>query len=214
MRAKPLALMLALASTVVAAQSPQRPSSRASESYSSATTAILVDVVVRDRRGRPVTDLTKDDFEISENAVPQSIGSFSVVSRATGIGIQVKKRVPGTTTVAGPTGAEPSPAADEKDEPPTTAIVFDTLKAEPLAIAQKAALTELPMSGESPGRVAVFTAEPGLRMLQGYTDDLALVAHVEHGAANGASGTVYLGANDLAGVVVDEVNLRHSQTPR
>ena len=176
MNARPLALMLALASTVVAAQSPQRPSPRASESYSSATTAILVDVVVRDRRGRPVTDLTKDDFEISENAVPQTIGSFSVVSRATGIGIQVKKRVPGTTTIAGPTGTEPSPAADEKeDEPPTTAIVFDTLRAEPLAIAQKAALAELPMSGESPGRVAVFTAEPGLRMLQSYTDDLALV---------------------------------------
>ncbi|HEX7087547.1 MAG TPA: hypothetical protein VF198_14390 [Vicinamibacterales bacterium] len=53
---------------VVSAQHPaptngrdQRPLFRA------ATDAVLVDVVVRDREGRPVTDLTVDDFEIFES---------------------------------------------------------------------------------------------------------------------------------------------------
>ncbi len=37
---------------------------------------INVDVVVTDRRGNPVTGLTKDDFQILENGVPKTISNF------------------------------------------------------------------------------------------------------------------------------------------
>ena len=43
---------------------------------------MLVDVVVRDRRGQPVRDLTQADFEILEDGVAQTIGSFTPVLRA------------------------------------------------------------------------------------------------------------------------------------
>ena len=111
--------------------------------------------------GRPVTDLTKEDFELYEDAVPQTVGSFSVVSRASGIGIQVRRRAPGTTIVstAGATAEATESKTDEK--PPTTAIVFDSLTPEALRMAQTASLAELPMNGRSPGRIGVFTAEPG-----------------------------------------------------
>jgi VWFA-related protein len=172
-------LVIALAAAQAAAGPQERPRqpARASQGYTAATTAILVDVVVRDRRGRPITDLTRDDFEIFENAVPQTIGSFSVVSRATGIGIQVRKRLPGTTTVADSSrpGAAAAEASAAPEEPPTTAMVFDALKPDALSLAQRAALAELPMSGDAPGRIGVFATEPGLRLLQNYTDDLALV---------------------------------------
>ena len=155
----------------------QRPSEkpRTTDGYTAATTAILVDVVVRDKRGRPVTDLTRDDFEVYEDAVPQTVGSFSVVSRASGIGIQVRRRAPGTTTVS--TASAPAEASEAKtdDRPPTTAMVFDSLTPEALSLAQTAALAELPMNGKSPGRLGVFSTEPGLRLLQPYTEDLALV---------------------------------------
>ena len=40
---------------------------------------MLVDVVVRDKRGQPVRDLTQADFEVLEDGVPQTIGSFTPV---------------------------------------------------------------------------------------------------------------------------------------
>src|SRR5690242_2187340 len=40
-----------------------------------------VDVVVRDRAGRPVTGLTKDDFELFENGVRQTITNLYEVRR-------------------------------------------------------------------------------------------------------------------------------------
>ena len=39
--------------------------------------AILVDVVVRDRKGQPVRDLTAADFEVLEDGVTQKVGSFT-----------------------------------------------------------------------------------------------------------------------------------------
>ena len=38
---------------------------------------MLVDVVVRDKRGQPVRDLALSDFEVLEDGVPQTIGSFT-----------------------------------------------------------------------------------------------------------------------------------------
>jgi VWFA-related protein len=40
-------------------------------------TMVPIDVRVLDRDGRPVTDLTRDDFVITENKVPQTIAHFS-----------------------------------------------------------------------------------------------------------------------------------------
>ena len=62
-------------------------SQRAPQSYTSTTTAILVDVVVRDKAGRPVTDLTAADFDVAEDGVRQRIESFTRVSRGGGIGV-------------------------------------------------------------------------------------------------------------------------------
>jgi TonB family protein len=41
--------------------------------------AIVVDAVVSDQSGQPVLDLRKDDFKLSENGVPQTLESLSVV---------------------------------------------------------------------------------------------------------------------------------------
>lgn len=167
---------LMLAGQLAGAGQPARPA-RSSDPYTSATTAILVDVVVRDRRGRPVTDLAKDDFEIFEDAVPQAIGSFSVVSRVNGIGIRIGRRASGTTTLVAadaagtPAGAVPEPAGDTA----TTAIVFDALTPDALRLAQASVFDELPMNGAAGARVGVFSAESGFRVLQSYTDDVARI---------------------------------------
>src|SRR5438477_6010068 len=41
---------------------------------------VQVDAVVTDSKGRPVTDLTKDDFEVFQDKRPQTITAFSFIN--------------------------------------------------------------------------------------------------------------------------------------
>jgi len=45
---------------------------------------VTVDVVVLDRKGQPVTGLTRDDFTILEEGQPRAIASFDLVNRSAG----------------------------------------------------------------------------------------------------------------------------------
>ena len=52
------------------------------------STAVLVDVVVRDGKGRPITDLVAGDFEVLEDGTPQVVAQFAppnVVAAATAV---------------------------------------------------------------------------------------------------------------------------------
>lgn len=151
------------------AQSPRTP-----QPYTATSTAILVDVVVRDGRGRPVTDLVAADFQIAEDGVRQTIGSFSRVSRGGAIGVGVAWRSPRPIAVATGSGAGGT-AAELPPEEATTALVYDRLSPETLRLAQKATLAYVPLSGESGVQVGVFATDAGVRALQRYTNDRILV---------------------------------------
>jgi len=174
-----------LTATLAAAALPEAQSSRTQapandrSNFSAVTTAVLVDVVVRAKDGRPVTDLSARDFELRENDVVQEIGSFTRVSRGAGIGVNVGLRDPNPPTVvtppSGPPPADPAATSNGDDYPAVTALVFDALSAEALMMCQKAALDYLPLGGNTSTRVGVFSTEPFVRMLQLYTDNPALV---------------------------------------
>lgn len=68
------ALLLAVG-TVGSAQQPQLPGA-----FKSRITLVPVDVRVVDRQGRPVTDLTRADFELFEDGRLQDIGAFEHVT--------------------------------------------------------------------------------------------------------------------------------------
>jgi VWFA-related protein len=159
-----------------------------SQSFTAATTAILVDVVVRDRKGRPVTDLSALDFEVMEDGLPQKVDSFARVSRGGGIGVGVAWKSPHRTVAVSAHGTAGSPAADAPPEESTTALVFDHLSSEALRLAQRATLDYVPMNGESSARVGVFATDPGIRALQPYTNDRGLVRRaVAHVMPSGTS---------------------------
>jgi VWFA-related protein len=153
----------------LAAQSPR-------QTITSTSTAILVDAVVRDRAGQLVTDLKADDFQVSEDGVPQTIDSFTRVSHGGGIGVNVAWRGPDRSVTVTPAAAVPAAAAAAPlEDAATLALVYDHLSSESLALAQKATLAYVPLSGESPVRVAVFAGDVGVRMLQFFTTDRAAV---------------------------------------
>src|SRR3954463_182433 len=178
-------LLAALTQVRSSAQSPSRSAER--QSFASSATAILVDVVVRDKKGHPVTDLTAADFLVSEDSAPQKIDSFTRVSHGSGIGIDVAWRSPGNTVNIAGTGAGSAGSAAAA-EAATTALVFDHLSAESLRLAQKATLQFVPLTGESSARVAVFATDPGVRVIQSYTTDRTQIRQgVEKVMASGSS---------------------------
>lgn len=176
-RAAIVIVALAIEIALAARPAPQAPQPR-SQTYAAGATAVLVDVVVRKKHGGPMRDLTADDFEIFEDGVRQNLGSFSVVEQSGGIGVKVGRRVSAPSAADGSTNAAAAPGAAA--EPPTVAIVFDALKPDALELAQKAALGYLPMNGDSDARIGVFAADPGLRVLQPYTDNMALARRAVH----------------------------------
>ena len=171
------ALLLAGSGTAtVRSQSPAP--ARADQAYTSAATAILVDVVVRDRRGRPVVDLTAEDFEIYEDGASQKVDTFTRVSRGGGIGVGVAWKSGGSTTSVVtsrpvPDSAPGMPPADDT----TVALVFDHLSSEALRLAQRATLDYVPMTGNAAVRVGVFATDPGFRVIQPYTTDRTVIRH-------------------------------------
>lgn len=72
------ALCLLAAALVVRAQQPQQPQSQQPRpTYSAGVNVVDVLASVRDKEGHIVRDLTKDDFQLKEDGLPQAIKYFS-----------------------------------------------------------------------------------------------------------------------------------------
>jgi VWFA-related protein len=145
---------------------------RQSPTFDTTSTAMVVDVVARDRRGQLVTDLSEHDFELYEDGVRQGIGSFSVASRGTGIAVSAKRRDGGA--VVSPSAGSPAAGAAET-RPGVVALVFDRLSPESRARAQRAALDGLPRSGQMPDLTGVFAIDLAVNVVEGFTQDTARV---------------------------------------
>src|SRR5262245_5832285 len=86
--------------------------------FTASTTAVIVDVVVRDKQKHPVAGLTADDFTVLEDGKRQEITSFAAVGATP------------TAPSSQPRKASAGPAGDarQKDDPPfVTALVFEQL---------------------------------------------------------------------------------------
>jgi VWFA-related protein len=134
----------------------------APQRFGTATTAVMVDVVVRDKRGNPVTDLTAADFELLEDETRQEIGSVTLVAPGT-------LAAGGTPSTAVAPGAPP-PTANTVEAPTFVALAFDRLSPEGRALAHKGALAYLETARDN-DFAGVFLVDNTLEMIQTYTTD-------------------------------------------
>src|SRR3954454_3486904 len=124
---------LAVILAVVQGDAQQSTPQRASGTIGETVTAVVVDVVVRDRRGQPVRDLTQADFQVLEDGVPQNIGSFSgVFSGAPAAAPAAAFAQPAPSAPAAAKAAAPVVADTSV---PVTALVFDLMNPEARRIA-------------------------------------------------------------------------------
>ena len=162
-------LVLCLTSAGTSPRAQQAPAPvRSPGAVQAATTAVLVDVVVRDKRGQPVTDLTAADFEIHEDGVLQEIGAITLYTRDSSV--RLATREPGA-----PASGDRAAAVTPTEAPPEAviALVFDRLAPEARAVAHKAALGYVNQLAENPALVGVFGIDLSLSTYQTYTRDTA-----------------------------------------
>jgi VWFA-related protein len=169
-------MLLTLTTTLVA----QEPARRATGGDAASVTAVVVDLVVRDRKGLPVTDLTAADFEVLEDGVRQEVGSFRLPAAEAVPGAVVATTTPASRTAAEPPAAAASapPAAAQTPARGTAsvvALVFDRLSADSRRFTKLAADRYIGKGTESDHVVGIFATDWGLEILQPFTRDAAVL---------------------------------------
>src|SRR5215472_11814868 len=71
-----MAVLVAAPGVPQSATQPSQPNGQKPFTFKVESELVLVNVVARDKQGRPVTDLKKEDFTIFEEGKPQKISSF------------------------------------------------------------------------------------------------------------------------------------------
>jgi VWFA-related protein len=153
---------------------PQDPASQ-NPSFRAGASAVVLDVVIRDKRGQPVRDVQREELTVLEDGVAREIGSFRLVERT-----------------AVPSGATPPKAAGENlpdalQYPTLVTLVFDHLTQNSRTLARRAALQFVAREMPVNQWVAVYSLEQRLRLAQAFTRDInELKLAIERATAAGA----------------------------
>lgn len=130
------------------------------------------DVVVRDKKGKLIKDLTAADFEVYEDGVKQEISSFRFVSSTNAETVAPTNNSqpnPVTTTVTTGKGNPGKP--NEASGVSAVALIFDRLSPEARLQARDAALSYLGESVKKNELVGVFLTDLSVVVLQPFTYD-------------------------------------------
>jgi VWFA-related protein len=132
--------------------------------------SVVLDVVVTDANGKPVTGLTRSDFQVFDDGKPQAIRSFEPVTAKPSQAPVAPLKLPPNTF---------SNMAVAPQDGPLTVILYDVLNTPltdlPYAHAQ---LVEFLKKRSSDIPLAIFVLGSKLRMLQGFTSDQSVLLHV------------------------------------
>lgn len=137
------------------------------------TNLVQLDVVVTDKNGRHVTDLTPEDFEVSEDGKKRQVTNFSYI--AAGGPTAARLEAAATPTAPSKKGAEPVMPAQLKREQVrrTVALVIDDLglSFDSFGYAREALTKFVDQQMQPNDLVAVLRTAKGVGVLQQFTSD-------------------------------------------
>src|SRR5580658_811284 len=162
-----ICLFITLLLALLPPAAPQTTSDR--NTIQTGTHIVLVNVVARDKHGKPVADLSRDDFVLRDNGREQKIGLFAV------------EETGGTSAGVTDTPARLTFTNRPGQRVPVTAFLFDQLntKLTDQEFAKKDFLRYL-RGLPADSRVAVFALGDSLSLLHDFSEDTAsLLASIE-----------------------------------
>lgn len=183
---------MAATATPLAAQ-PSSPQ-RSQATFETQSTIVLLDVVVRDRKGRPVRDLRPEELQVFEDGQRRALTSFRLVE-----GQASEERVAPSAA----SGLQPDPSRQVS----LVTMVFDKLM-DGRQLSQQAALDFLANSMESNVWVSVWTIDQRLYLRQEFTQDRYLLRQ----AILKATGTTSVAAASLSGEAAAQDQLSQQAT--
>jgi len=191
-------LFLAL-SFVAVAQTPSAPPIAKVTSQE-----VLLDLVVHDRRQRPVENLQASDVEVFEDGVRQQIKSFRLIGNPKDGDVET------ASPKANPNG--PPERLDPRREIQLVVVVIDRLDADARRLARQAMrdLLAAPLPGNT--WFAVVSLDHRLHLIQEFTNDRAAISNaLEHATESGYA--QYVNDAERALTRMEENALKESVMP-
>ncbi|MFN7994264.1 MAG: VWA domain-containing protein [Bryobacteraceae bacterium] len=163
------ALLLALSTAAAFAQAQQPPASPSTETtIKTNVDEVLLDVIVRDKKGKPISDLSADDVSVTDSGARQKITGFRLVQGEEAIGKEGRR-----TTL------------DPLRQIRLVTLAFEGMGVDQRAVARKAAIDLI--KGEQGTNVfySVVAINAQLQILQPFTSDRELLKAAIEKATSG-----------------------------
>ena len=186
-------------------QSPQKPD----DVLRVHSNEVRLDIVVKDKKGHTVKDLTPADFEVLEDGVSQRIQSFRFVNREASADSS-PNRIADRKESEPETSSPPTPP--RRTTPGVTALVFDRLSPEARSLARKAG-TAYAQEGMAAGDfTGVFRIDQSLNTVQPFTDSSELVKTAIERATTAAPSSYVSGAQKVRDLADQNIALDQEAT--
>jgi VWFA-related protein len=159
----------------------QKPASEQGTPIRIASEEVLLDIVARDKRGRPVNDLKVEEIEVYEDGVKQHLNSFRKVDR------NQTSATANNTAPGNAANKAPASAVDPLRQINLVTMIFERLNNESRALARDAAHEFLRSELRPNTMVAVFVLDHQLRVLQQFTNNAEQLKQAVDRATGAAS---------------------------
>jgi VWFA-related protein len=156
------------------------------------TNEVRLDIVVKDKKGRTVKDLSPADFEVLEDGVSQRIQSFRFVNREALADPGPNRKADGKASET-----ETSLTPPRRTTPGVTALVFDRLSLEARSLARKAGVAYSQEGMAAGDFTGVFRIDQTLNTVQPFTDNSELVKAAIENATTAAPSSYVSGAQKI-----------------
>ena len=175
------------------------------------TAEVQLDIVIKDKKGRPVKDLKAGDIEVYEDGIKQPIESFRLVNRGSNTSAPKEEAIhenkPNTTVAGKKDVAVKAPVStDTETKISAIALVYDRLSPEARKRAHDAAMTYVGEGEIQDNYAGVFNINLGLTTLQNYTNRTALLRRAIDRAGMSASSTFEKSGASVSGSTTQKID--------
>jgi len=190
----------------VANQGPATSAEASVQTLRTTSRAVLVDVIVSDRKGKPVTGLKPGDFTLTEQGETQTVSFFEEHTGSVPAAAAELPKLPLNTY----SNFSSLPAPDS-----VNVLLLDSVntRMESQSFVHSQAMKFL-KSAKPGSRMAIFTMGLGLHFIQGFTDDPALLmAALNNKKNNEVESSMMIKGQDESNAQAEVVGMMQAPTP-